>query len=420
MSLEEDSHCQQTTVSVWIIHLLLEILRRFYKIAMTHGSYLSAILANLSLHKSITSESGSSRGGDNNNVTGSNNNNGIDGIDNNSGGGGGGGANGRSGTNVTFGNELHIVKYSLKHLNELPLVFPLMIDKSNGIGKNLYHQVYPANSEGPLNLDLNLGVDIANLDGSEIEKIKDSKGRFSIRLTSLLDASNLNFYFETMIRKVGPNSQIVIARFTNDNDPIISKIPENVKPIIFKSKVISRIHGCFKVDSQGNWFLHDHFSSSGTFLNNERLSLSKSISKDYPLKDKDIIQFGVTLNDSQGQIYRCVKLRVELNNSWKRNKIVPTRTQSIIKNSNLPYLQNEEICSICLNNIAIQQPVFISHCFHFWHFNCIMPIIQTTYPQFNCPNCRSFIDFLDAQNSSDSSSDEENEPLDQEFECDSI
>ncbi|MCQ5167759.1 FHA domain-containing protein, partial [Roseburia hominis] len=73
----------------------------------------------------------------------------------------------------------------------------------------------------------------------------------------------------------------------------ISKIPEQYHPVVFKSKVVSRTHGCFKVDDQGNWFLKDVKSSSGTFLNHQRLSSASTTSKDYLLHDGDIIQLGM-------------------------------------------------------------------------------------------------------------------------------
>ena len=301
-------------------------------------------------------------------------------------------------------NEFQTQDHILSGLEKLPLSFPLSVDDTTGFGKNLFHQAYPVGCEGPLNLNLPYNDSRGGRNPDNICELKDSKGRFSMRLTCLLDSNNPNFPFEKIVRKVGPNSQLVIARFTNDNDNIISKIPEHHQPIIFKSKVISRIHGSFKVDAFGNWYLYDHCSSSGTFLNNVRLSSSKNSSEDHLLKDMDIIQFGVTLNDPQGHIYRSVKLRIELNYNWKRKKVNILSNPSTSINPSLPFLQEEDDCSICLSQLMKNQPMFVSHCSHVWHFNCILPIVQATYPQFNCPNCRSYIDFQDFD---DSSSEEE-------------
>lgn len=110
-------------------------------------------------------------------------------------------------------------------------------------------------------------------------------------------------------------SQLVIGRYTERVRDAISKIPEQYHPVVFKSKVVSRTHGCFKVDSQGNWYIKDVKSSSGTFLNHQRLSPASSLSKDTPLRDGDILQLGMDFRGGTEEIYRCVRMRIELNRS---------------------------------------------------------------------------------------------------------
>ncbi len=66
------------------------------------------------------------------------------------------------------------------------------------------------------------------------------------------------------------------------------------------------------------FFLRDTGSSSGTFLNHIRLSGPNKESKPSPIKDGDVIQLGVDFKGGEEEIYRCVKMRVELNRGWQR------------------------------------------------------------------------------------------------------
>lgn len=81
-------------------------------------------------------------------------------------------------------------------------------------------------------------------------------------------------------------------------------------------------------------YIRDTRSSSGTFLNHVRLSAPNQESKPFQLKDGDIIQLGVdyqggyegnlykrcfynVLMDTYVEIYRAVKMRIELNRTWQ-------------------------------------------------------------------------------------------------------
>ena len=285
-------------------------------------------------------------------------------------------------------------------------------DGSNGNSKNIRHFVYSADQP---NADLLLHLDLqdntilpSKLTNKELKKLKDKNGLFSIRLTPFIDnvsTTNQGLYFDPIVRTAGPGSQLVIGRYTERVREAISKLPEHYHPVVFKSKVISRTHGCFKVDSQGNWYIKDVKSSSGTFLNHQRLSPASTFSKDIPLHDGDVLQLGMDFRGGTEEIYRCVKMRVEINKSWKR-KANAFNKEALNKIKELQKLTNggidEEDCSICLSKIKPCQAIFISPCSHSWHFHCVRRLVMSSYPQFVCPNCRAACDLEATIESSDS------------------
>ncbi|KAI8392963.1 Zinc finger RING-type profile [Nakaseomyces glabratus] len=283
----------------------------------------------------------------------------------------------------------------------------------NNHNKNLRHYVYGAdqvNADELLNLQLPTDKPGPEaVDEETVRKRKDKNGFFSLRLTPFVDSSsgtNQGLFFEPVIRKAGPGSQLVIGRYTERVHEAISKIPEQYHPVVFKSKVVSRTHGCFKVDSQGNWFIQDIKSSSGTFLNHQRLSQASTLSKDVLLHDGDILQLGMDFRGGTEEIYRCVRMRVELNRSWKlkANAFNKEALQKMRKLQKMTTGSDEEDCSICLSKIKPCQAIFISPCAHTWHFRCVRRLVMLAYPQFVCPNCRSTCDLEASLDNSDSES----------------
>lgn len=284
--------------------------------------------------------------------------------------------------------------------------------------KNLRHYIYAAdqpNADELLNLDLARSGSLPEaVDRETVEQRKDKNGLFSVRLTPFIDGSfstNPGLAFDPVIRTAGPGSQLVIGRYTERVREAISKIPEQYHPVVFKSKVVSRTHGCFKVDSQGNWYIKDVRSSSGTFLNHQRLAPASTLSKDTLVHDGDVLQLGMDFRGGTEEIYRCVKIRVELNRSWKRraNAFNKEAVQRIRNLQKLTTGVEEEDCSICLSKIKPCQAMFISPCSHCWHFQCIRRLVMTSYPQFVCPNCRLTCDLEASLENSDTESESENE-----------
>jgi pSer/pThr/pTyr-binding forkhead associated (FHA) protein len=98
----------------------------------------------------------------------------------------------------------------------------------------------------------------------------------------------------------------------NSNQP-------SAAPVGYKSKVVSRRHCEFWCED-GKWFIKDVKSSSGTFLNHIRLSPPSQESRAYPVNDGDIVQLGIDFKGGEEMIFRCVKMRLELNRGWQ-NKL---------------------------------------------------------------------------------------------------
>lgn len=49
---------------------------------------------------------------------------------------------------------------------------------------------------------------------------------------------------------------------------------------------------------------------------------------------------------------------------------------------------SSDLCQPC-------QSLFVAPCAHCWHYKCIRPLLEgknSTYPQFQCPNCRAYTD----------------------------
>ncbi|SNX84886.1 related to component of the spindle assembly checkpoint dma1 [Melanopsichium pennsylvanicum] len=186
--------------------------------------------------------------------------------------------------------------------------------------------------------------------------------------------------------------------------------------IAFKSKVVSRGHAEIWCEPGGNFFIRDTKSSSGTFLNHIRLSAPNMESKPFPIKDGDVIQLGVDYQGGTEEIYRCVKMRVELNRGWQREanqfNVNALRQLRALQGTSLsppqhkptavsaPLPTNRQVvsvtdCCICLFSVTVCQALFIAPCSHVFHYKCIRPLLNLHHPGFSCPLCRTFAD-LDA------------------------
>ncbi|QRV95257.1 E3 ubiquitin-protein ligase DMA2 [Ceratobasidium sp. AG-Ba] len=228
-----------------------------------------------------------------------------------------------------------------------------------------------------------------------------------LRLVPHLDPSARTLHFEPIVRDVREGGPILrIGRFTDRNGPESTKIA-------FKSKVVSRAHAEVWCVQGGKFLIRDTRSSSGTFLNHTRLSAPNIESRPQELHDGDIIQLGVDYQGGAEEIYRCVKIRVELGREWQReanefntgalkqlqtlqgkgkDKPKTSTGGSQIAGPSNSRKTSVADCCICLFPVAILQSLFIAPCSHCFHYKCIRPLLVQYHPGFSCPLCRTFAD----------------------------
>ncbi|KAI0220952.1 hypothetical protein L0F63_004493 [Massospora cicadina] len=201
-----------------------------------------------------------------------------------------------------------------------------------------------------------------------------------------------SLHFEALDREVPPGLVLKVGRYTDKVQPTLTRIA-------FKSKVVSRAHA--EIWSEGGqFFLRDTKSSSGTFLNQQRLSPPNQESAPHLLKDGDILQLGVDYQGgTQGgskrrsklNVFRCVKIRLEINRSWQRERMNPFRGASRSGAGKLTGSDDLEECCICLCSIAAFQALFVAPCSHTFHYKCIRRLLLEG-PAFVCPLCRTYAD----------------------------
>lgn len=142
----------------------------------------------------------------------------------------------------------------------------------------------------------------------------------SIRFTAHQDprAQRPSLVFSPMARILPTGKEIIkVGRYSErDNQPNQASNVPSAAPVGFKSKVVSRRH-CEFWCTGGRWFIKDVKSSSGTFLNHIRLSSPGTESRPFPVNDGDIVQLGIDFKGGEEMIFRCVKIRVELNKGWQ-------------------------------------------------------------------------------------------------------
>lgn len=115
------------------------------------------------------------------------------------------------------------------------------------------------------------------------------------------------------------SEKIRVGRYSERDSNSMANTPggqPSAAPVGFKSKVVSRRHCEFWYED-GKWYIKDVKSSSGTFLNHIRLSPPSQESKAFVVNDGDIVQLGIDFKGGEEMIFRCVKMRLELNRGWQ-------------------------------------------------------------------------------------------------------
>lgn len=145
----------------------------------------------------------------------------------------------------------------------------------------------------------------------------------SIRFSVFLDprSQRPSLHFSPIARTLPTGNEIIrVGRYSErDSQPTVPMNVPSAAPVGFKSKVVSRRHCEFWYEG-GKWYIKDVKSSSGTFLNHIRLSPPGQESKPFPVNDGDTVQLGIDFKGGEEMIFRCVKMRLELNRGWQ-NKL---------------------------------------------------------------------------------------------------
>jgi E3 ubiquitin-protein ligase DMA1/2 len=142
----------------------------------------------------------------------------------------------------------------------------------------------------------------------------------TIRFSAFYDprSNRPSLSFTPLSRTLPTGKEVIrVGRYSEreNHGPVPSNTP-SAAPVGFKSKVVSRRH-CEFWHEKGKWYIRDVKSSSGTFLNHIRLSAPGTESKPFPINDGDIVQLGIDFKGGEEMIYRCVKMRIELNRGWQ-------------------------------------------------------------------------------------------------------
>ncbi|KAI0127471.1 hypothetical protein BJ170DRAFT_373607 [Xylariales sp. AK1849] len=224
----------------------------------------------------------------------------------------------------------------------------------------------------------------------------------TIRLSAHYDTrSNRQSLSFTPVSRTLPTGKetIRVGRYSErEQQAVIPVNTPSAAPVGFKSKVVSRRH-CEFWHEDGKWYIKDVKSSSGTFLNHIRLSPPGNESKPFAVNDGDIVQLGIDFRGGEEMIFRCVKMRIELNRGWQAkpnnfNMATHKRLRNLTGTASTA--SHAQDCSICLNAIAPCQSLFVAPCSHTWHYKCIRELLTgPSHPIFTCPNCRAAAD-LDA------------------------
>lgn len=132
-------------------------------------------------------------------------------------------------------------------------------------------------------------------------------------------ATRPSLSFTSISRTLPTHTSVIRVGRYSERDGVTDQMHStpSASPVGFKSKVVSRKHCEFWCEN-GQWLIRDVKSSSGTFLNHVRLSPPNVESKPWQVHDGDLVQLGIDFKGGEEAVFRCVKMRVELNRGWQK------------------------------------------------------------------------------------------------------
>ncbi|KAE9389398.1 hypothetical protein BT96DRAFT_1003298 [Gymnopus androsaceus JB14] len=179
-----------------------------------------------------------------------------------------------------------------------------------------------------------------------------------IRLVPHLD-SHRSLKFEAITRDLAPSSPALhIGRSTYCSGLGVGS----------RFEVMPRFG--YKVPGSVKFFIKDTKSSSGTFLNRIRLSPAGAESRPHQIRDGDTLQLGVDYQGGSEDIYKSVKIRIELGREWQSGanqfntnaiRNLKALAQAVTVT---PDASNAKSTGKSLFAITIHQALFISPCSH--------------------------------------------------------
>jgi hypothetical protein len=174
----------------------------------------------------------------------------------------------------------------------------------------------PTTSAGPNAASSTMGS--SNLAGPPPPGTAGTGPNHRIRLVPHLD-SRRSLRFEAIGRDLREgDAALRIGRFTDRSGLGLAAVNAlGSNKLAFRSKVVSRAHAEIWVELGGRFYVKDTKSSSGTFLNHVRLSPANTESRPFQIKDGDILQLGVDYQGGTEDIYKSVKIRIEIGREWQ-------------------------------------------------------------------------------------------------------
>lgn len=199
-----------------------------------------------------------------------------------------------------------------------PVLVPLVAESTTGL---------TTSAESPTSSEQAQAESTSTMTRTRAATVSDASPNLdilpSIRFSTFYDprAPRPSLTFSPVSRTLPTGSEVIrVGRYSErDNQPNVPPNVPSAAPVGFKSKVVSRRHCEFWYEG-GKWYIKDVKSSSGTFLNHIRLSPPGTESKPFPINDGDIVQLGIDFKGGEEMIFRCVKMRLELNRGWQ-NKL---------------------------------------------------------------------------------------------------